>query len=89
MRSICTAVLLALTATGALAGDPSPGGPVSAGGFGMGGADYYGDVRSHMPFTREAPPHPIGLAEMARVRSARRRAEVAARHAPHRRLPHG
>ena len=62
-------------------------GPVVAGSFGMDSSDYYGDVRSHMPFTGEEPPRPIGIAEIERVRAARRRAEVASqRQAPHRHL---
>ncbi|MGH1572435.1 hypothetical protein ACRAWG_19295 [Methylobacterium sp. P31] len=67
-------------------------GPVVSGGFGMGGSDYYGDVRERMPFTQEAPPHPIGLAEMERFRAARQRAEMGsrrteARHPERRRSP--
>jgi len=94
MRSILAATALAFLATAASAGERGMDGPVSAGGFGMSGADYYGDIRSHMPFTEEAPPKPIGIAEIERFRAARRQAEAAsrradARHHPRRRLHHG
>ena len=85
MRSLSSAAFLALIATGAVAGEPTVEGPVTAGGFGMSGADYYGDLRSHMPFTRAAPPRPIGISDIERVRAARRRAEVASRQSRHRR----
>ena len=89
MRSIFATCLLAFVASGASAGELPGDGPVSAAGFGMGGADYYGDVRSHMPFTQEAPPRPIGMADVERVRAARRRAETAPRQVAQRRhRPH-
>ncbi|MEE7447955.1 hypothetical protein MRF4_09040 [Methylobacterium radiotolerans] len=85
MRFLLAGPLLALIATGAAAGEPRLDGPVVAGGFGMGGSDYYGDVRSRMPFTGEAPPRPVGMADIVRVRAARRRADTASRRqAPHR-----
>lgn len=85
MRSIFAVALLTFITTSASAGEVLADGPVSAGGFGMTGADYYGDVRSHMPFTQEAPPHLIGIADIRRVRAARRRAEAASRRAAPRR----
>ena len=89
MRLIFAAALLAFIATSASAGEPLTDGPVSAGGFGMGGADYYGDIRIRMPFTGEEPPRPISMADIERVRAARRRADFASRQALHRRrLPH-
>lgn len=93
MRSIFAAALFAFVVTSASAGEPLAEIPVSAGGFGMSGADYYGDVRSRMPFTREEPPRPLGIADIERVRAARRRAEatsrrVDSRHRPRRRSPH-
>jgi len=93
MRPISTAILLALIGTGAFAGELTGDGAVSAGGFGMSGADYYGDICSRMPFTHEAPPHPISMADVKRVRASRKRAEavsrrVAGRHHQRRRLPH-
>ncbi len=88
MRRILTVALLAGLAAPAWAGEPFQDGPVTGGSFGMGGSDYYGDVRDRMPFTREAPPRPIGLADVARVQAARRRAEARARHKLHRRPPH-
>jgi len=85
MRLILAAALLAAMPAVALAGDAQPGGPVTEGGFGMSGADYYGDIRSRMPFTNEAPPQQIGIRDVERVRAARRRAEVAGRRAEARR----
>lgn len=85
MRLLLAASLLVLVATGASAGEPLLDGPVVAGGFGMGGSDYYGDVHSRMPFTGEAPPRPVGMAHIVRVRAARARAATASRRqAPHR-----
>ena len=95
MRPIFAAGLLVAFATVACAGEPLADGSVTAGGFGMDGADYYGDVRSWMPFTREAPPRPVGVADVERVRAARRRTEAATRRTEvlrpmsHRRPPHG
>ena len=89
MRALLLAGIIAVLPAVALAGEPFRDGPVSAGGFGMSGADYYGDVRSHMPFTREPPPRPLGIAEMNRVRAARRRPDITARRHAHRRSPHG
>ena len=68
-------------------------GPVTGGSFGMSGSDYHGDIHSRMPFTQEASPRPIGIAEMEHFRAARRQAEVSsqradARHHPRRRLHH-
>ncbi|MCJ2133036.1 hypothetical protein MKK69_02965 [Methylobacterium sp. J-026] len=93
MRIVLAAALLAGLAAPAWAGEPPKDGPVTGGSFGMGGSDYYGDVRDRMPFTRAAPPRPIGIADIERVRAARRRAEtrarrVGGRHALHRRPPH-
>lgn len=85
MRFIRTAIFLAALPTAALASDAGIGGPVTGGGFGMSGADYYGDVHSRMPFTHEAPPDQIGIRDVERVRAARRRAEVAGRRAEARR----
>jgi hypothetical protein len=79
MRSIFAALSLACVATAAPAGEALMDGPVVAGSFGMGGSDYYGDMHSRMPFTREAPPRPIGVADIERVRAARRRAEAPSR----------
>ncbi|WP_457108800.1 hypothetical protein [Methylobacterium sp. P5_C11] len=73
MRPFLAATFLALIVTGATAGEAGLEGPVVAGGFGMGGSDYYGDVRSRMPFTSEAPPRPVGMIDITRVRAARRR----------------
>lgn len=88
MRSIFAAALFAFVVTSASAGEPLINGPVSAGGFGMGGADYYGDVRTRMPFTREEPPRTIGIADIERVRAASRRAAASARRPVSRRRPH-
>lgn len=85
MRILLAVPLIVLVSAGASAGEPLLDGPVVAGGFGMGGADYYGDVRSRMPFTGEAPPRPVGMADIVRVRAARGRAATASqRQAPHR-----
>ncbi|KQS57169.1 hypothetical protein ASG32_31645 [Methylobacterium sp. Leaf361] len=85
MRLLLAVPLLVLVATGASAGEPLLDGPVVAGGFGMGGSDYYGDVHSRMPFTGEAPPRPVGMADIVRVRAARARAATASRRqTPHR-----
>ncbi|MEE7505992.1 hypothetical protein [Methylobacterium mesophilicum] len=85
MRFLLAIPLLVLATAGASAGEPLLDGPVVAGGFGMGGSDYYGDVRSRMPFTGEAPPRPVGMADIVRVRAARARAATASRRkAPHR-----
>jgi hypothetical protein len=90
MRSIFAAIVLAGLITSATAGEPRMDGPVVAGGSGMSGADYYGDVQSHMPFTREIPPRPLGIADVDRVRAARRRAEIASRqHTQRRRSSRG
>jgi hypothetical protein len=95
MRAFCTLALLAGLATASSAAEPVTDGPVVGGSFGMDGSDYYGDVRNRMPFTQDAPPRPIGMADIARARAARRRAEPAvrraeARHAlARRRSPHG
>ncbi|MET0529602.1 MAG: hypothetical protein ABW003_14935 [Microvirga sp.] len=89
MRSLILASLIAALPAVALAGDLLTDGPVSAGGFGMSGADYYGDVRSHMPFTGEPPPRPLGIADVNRVRAARHRSEIASRRHTHRRIPQG
>jgi hypothetical protein len=89
MRSLILAGFIAALPAVAHAGDPLTDGPVSAGGFGMSGADYYGDVRSQMPFTREPPPRPRGIADVNRVRAARHRADIAARRHTRRRSPHG
>lgn len=66
------ATLLACLGSTAWAEGSQMDGPVVGGSFGMGGADYYGDTRDRMPFTWEAPPHPIGLTEMERFRAAHR-----------------
>lgn len=87
MRSTLAAALLAALPAAALARDAQTGGPVTEGGFGMSGAEYYGDIRSRMPFTNEAPPHQIGIRDVERVRDARRRMEVAGRRAEARRHP--
>ena len=81
------AALLVCSATAACAGEPLMDGPVTGGCFGMSGADYYGDIRSRMPFTQEASPRPIGVAEVERARAVRKRAE--ARYPARRRSPHG
>ncbi|GJE10392.1 hypothetical protein FOHLNKBM_1425 [Methylobacterium longum] len=78
MRPIFAALCLACAATAALAGEPLGDGPVAAGGFGMDGSDYYGDIHARMPFTREEAPRPIGLADIARARAARGRAVASA-----------
>jgi hypothetical protein len=88
------AALLVCCATAASAGEPLMDGPVVGGGFGMSGSDYYGDIRSRMPFTVEAAPRPAGVAETERARAARIRAVAAsrradARSAVRRRSPHG
>lgn len=83
MRLLLAAPVLVLIATGAAAGDTRLDGAVVAGSFGM-GADYYGDVRSRMPFTRDAPPSPVGITDIERVRAARRRADAGARRPAHR-----
>ena len=84
MRSILAA-LLVCCATAAIAGEPPTDGPVAAGGFGMSGADYYGDMHSRMPFTREDAPRPAGIADVERAQVMRKRADGASR----RRSPHG
>jgi len=89
MRSLILAGLIAALPAVAHASDSLTDGPVSAGGFGMDGADYYGDIRSHMPFTRDAPPHTVGIADVNRVRATRHRADITARRHTHRRSPHG
>ncbi|QEE41767.1 MULTISPECIES: hypothetical protein [unclassified Methylobacterium] len=94
MRTIFAAALLVCCATAASAGEPLLDGPVAAGGFGMSGSDYYGDIRSRMPFTREGPPRPVGVADLERARAARMRAATAsrrveARSSARRRTPHG
>ena len=90
MRSILTAALLVCLAAGASAEELRTDGAVAGGSFGMGGADYYGDVRSRMPFTRQAPPRQIGLADIVRVRAARTRPDAAARRpAPNRQWHRG
>ncbi|MCJ2095356.1 hypothetical protein MKK67_23055 [Methylobacterium sp. J-072] len=81
------AALLVCCATAACAGEPLLDGPVTGGGFGMSGSDYYGDIRSRMPFTQEASPRPIGLRDVERARAVRKRAE--ARYPARRRTPHG
>ncbi|MGH1591721.1 hypothetical protein ACRBEV_29250 [Methylobacterium phyllosphaerae] len=87
MRSFLVATFLVLFVTGASAGEGAPDGPVVAGGFGMDGSDYYGDVHSRMPFTAEAPPQPVGMIDIIRVRAARQRAgSLLRRQAAHR--PH-
>lgn len=84
MRLLLAAPVLVLIATAAAAGDTRLDGAVVAGSFGMGGSDYYGDVRSRMPFTRDAPPSPVGITDIERVRAARRRADAGARRPAHR-----
>jgi len=81
------ATLLVCCATAACAGEPLLDGPVMGGGFGMSGSDYYGDIRGRMPFTQEASPRPVGIADVERARATRTRAE--ARYPARRRLPHG
>lgn len=83
MRSILAALCLACAATTAVAGEPLMDGPVVAGGFGMGGSDYYGDIHARLPFTREEAPRPIGIADMER-----RRAEAVPRRAARQAHPH-
>ena len=88
MRFLLAALIVAVLPATAFAGEPRMDGPVVSGSFGMGGSDYYGDVHDRMPFTQEAPPHPIGIAEMERFRAARRRAEVGTARSHHRRRAH-
>ena len=89
MRFLLVAAIVTGSAIAASAGEPAKGGPVVGGSFGVGGSDYYGDVHDRMPFTQEAPPHPLGIAEMDRFRAVRRHAELAtARAHQHRVVPH-
>lgn len=87
MRCLLAAALVACFPVAALPSEARTDGPVVGGSFGMGGADYFGDVRDRMPFTQEAAPQPIGIRDMERVRAARRRADSAARHVLARRSP--
>ncbi|MDP4006955.1 hypothetical protein [Methylobacterium sp. NEAU K] len=73
---LIAAVLVGLSAP-ALALETRLEGAVTGGGFGMTGSDYYGDARTRMPFTQEAAPRSIGIADVERVRTARRHAEAA------------
>lgn len=93
MRSIFAA-LLVCCATAASAGETLMDGPVVGGSFGMSGSDYYGDIRSRMPFTAESAPRPTGVAATERTRAARMRVVAATRRADarssaRRRSPHG
>jgi hypothetical protein len=89
------AAFLTLLATAACAAESPTDGSVGGGSFGMSGSDYFGDLHSRMPFTQEAPPRPIGVADVERARTARRHAQAADRRADARRLarrrhaPHG
>ena len=95
MRSLFAASILIALSTAASAMATRLEGPVTGGVFGMSGSDYYGDVRSQMPFTQEAAPRPAGIAAVERERASRRRAKVAAlrlkagRIVAGRRSPHG
>lgn len=77
MRLILT-VFVVITASAAVA-EPVLDGPVVGGSFGMGGSDYYGDVRNRMPYTGEMAPQPLGVAGIERARASRRRVLVAPR----------
>lgn len=90
MRLILATAFLACLSTAASAGEPLADGPVAAGSFGMSGADYYGDTHSHMPFTDDEAPRPIGMADLGRVRAVRGRADAPSRKpARHGRAHHG
>ncbi|MCJ2124190.1 hypothetical protein [Methylobacterium sp. J-077] len=73
---LTVAALLVCSATAACAAEPLLDGPVTGGGFGMSGSDYFGDIRSRMPFTQEASPRPIGLGDVERARAVRKRADA-------------
>jgi hypothetical protein len=87
MRLLLVTTILSALLTNASAVEARMDGPVLAGGFGMGGADYYGDVHSRMPFSAEAPPRPVGMVDITRARAASRRPAAALRRAKPGRRP--
>ncbi|MDP4021364.1 hypothetical protein Q8W71_01905 [Methylobacterium sp. NEAU 140] len=89
MRLVLAAALGLATLAAARGAETRLDGPVTGGSFGMGGSDYYGYVRSRMPYTGEQAPQPIGVAEIERHRAVRRARAAAEARAVRRGKPRG